>query len=295
LERWEPPRATGSEPIRRRRPMREVPSREIPEIWLMVGIRLALTIVILLTVLFDDLRDMMSYVAVVIIVALVALVIQTDREQTHTVRRQTMMDLFILLAVVPIVILNGFVAAEPGSLLPAERATLLQTSGGLLIVLAIAIWLAMTLFPEERSLVPAVLLPGLIMIVAINFVLHDYRNQTVLAMLAVSYFIGTATVALGSVVDEPVRRHVPGAFYVATLMAGLVLFDPGLGNLGDRSGLVQTFFGLFALLSLAVLFVVPNPSFDQIRLSAGRSATRERQPRSERNSDDSGRNAAERS
>lgn len=260
----------------------------------MVASRIGIMLIFMATVLFDDLRDMMDLVGIFIVVALLSVILQTDKSQTQTFRRQLILDLGLLLVVAPVAVLNGFVAAEPGALLPAEQSALLQTGGALLIVVALAIWAAMLLFPDDRSLAPAILLPGLVLTVSVNFVLHDYRNQTVLAMFAVSYFIGAAAIAIGALVDEPVRRHVPAAFYGATLLAGMVLFDPGLGNIFDRDGLVQMFAGLVILFGLAVLIVIPNPSLDEFRLSAGGRAM-DRTRRQGRNTDDPSRDDSERS
>jgi hypothetical protein len=245
----------------------------------MVGLRISIMIVFLITVLVDDVRDLMSWVALVLAVGLVAVIIQTNDAQTQRLRNQSILDLGTLIVLVPVVVLNGFVSAEPGQLLPAEQSALLQTGGGLLIVVALLIWLGVSLFPEDRSLVPAELLPGLIAILAINFVLHDYRNQTVLAMLAVSYFIGAAAMVLGHFVAEPVRRHVPATFYIATILAGMVLFDPGLANIFERDGLVQMFAGMMILIGLAALVIIPNPSLDQIRLGAGGRGQRRQRAR----------------
>ncbi len=255
----------------------------------MVAMRAGIAMVFVLPVLFEGLRDLMEYVAVVLIVALVAVILQTNKVQTQKLRKQTLFDLGGLITVVPVSVLNGFVAADTSDLLPAERAALLQTGGVLLIVVAVAIWLGLTLFPDDRTLVPAVILPNLIIVIAVTFVLHDFRNQTVLAMIAVSYFIGAAAIAIGALVDEPVRRHVPVAVFGSTVLAGLVLFDPGMRTIFDLSGWVQFLTATIILLGLATLIVVPNPEFDNIRLSAapgpggaGRSRRRERE------ADDSG-------
>ncbi len=245
----------------------------------------------------------MAWVAPVLVAGLALVIQQSNNQQTARLRKQSILDLGILVVVVPVLVLGGFVAAEPGTLLPAEQSALFQTAGASLIVIALMIWLAVSLFPEDRSLVPAALLPGLIAVVSLNFVLHDYRNQTVLAMLAVSYFIGAAAVALGSVVEEPVRRHVPGTFFVATILSGLVLFDPGLANVFDRDALIQVFAFMMIVIGLAALFIIPNPSFDEIRLGAGGNPRR-RRPRPEaqqqedeieRETDDPGRDTSQRS
>jgi hypothetical protein len=265
LERWEPPKSTGVEAPRRRRPVIEPSRRDLPEIWLMVALRLGIVLVLLTTVVFEQLREHMSVVGLVLIVGLIAVLIQSDTEQTQKLRRMVIVDLTILLTIVPVAVLNGFVAAEPGDLLPAEQSSLLQTTGGLLISFAIVVWLTSTLFVDARQLLPSILLPGLLFVLVLTFVLHDYRNQTVLAMLTASYFVGAAAIALGSFVEESVQRYVPLAFYGATILAGLVLFDPGLGNVADREGMVQIFTGMMVLIGLAVLLVTPNPAFDNLQ------------------------------
>ncbi|MEX2426123.1 MAG: hypothetical protein WD401_05090 [Thermomicrobiaceae bacterium] len=294
MERWEPPRAEISAPSNRRWKMPEIPRRDLPEIWLMVGIRLGITLVLVAAVLFEDLRDQMYLAVIALIAGLLAIIVQTDRAQTQTVRRQTILDLAILVTVVPVAVLNYFVAAEPGNLLPAEWSALLQTGGGLLIVVTLVVWLSTFLFPEDRTLIVTGVLPGLIVVLTMTFVLHDYRNQTVLAMVAVSYFIGAAAVALGAMVEEPVRRYIPAVFYGSTIIAGLALFDPGLQNVFERDGLVQSFSGMMILIGLAVLILIPNPSMGLTRLTRdGQRQTRPRSRRTTGRTDDSGRNTTE--
>lgn len=276
LERWEPPKSTGTEAPRRRRPVIEPARRDLPlpEIWLMVGLRLAIVLVLMSTVMLEQLRDQMTVVAVFMVAGLIAVLLQSDKEHTQKLRRQVIVDLSILLTIVPVAVLNGFVSAEPGALLPAEQSSLLQTTGGLLIALALVVWLSATLFVDARPLVPAMALPGLLFILVLAFVLHDYRNQTVLAMLTASYFVGAAALALGSFVEEVVQRYVPLAFYSATILAGLILFDPGLGNIAEREGMVQVFTGMTVLIGLAVLIVTPNPTFDNLQFGGSSGPTR---------------------
>lgn len=289
MERWEPPRTEISAPSKRRPRMPEIPHRELPEIWLMVGIRLGITAILMAAVLFDDLRSQMYLVVVALLAGLLAIIVQTDRAQLQLVRKQTILDLAILVTVVPVAVLNYFVAAESGDLLPAEWSALLQTGGGLLIVVTISVWLSTYLFPDDRTLIVSGILPALIVVLSMTFVLHDYRNQTVIAMVAVSYFIGAASVALGAMVEEPVRRHVPAVFYGATIIAGLALFDPGLQNVFERDGLVQSFSGMMILIGLAVLILIPNPSIDLIRMATpGQRQVGSRPRRTTRRTDDSG-------
>ncbi len=296
MEIWEPPKSTGTEAPRRKRPVIEAPRRALPEIWLMVALRAAIVIVLLSAVVLDQLRAQMSFVALFLVVGLIVMLIQSDRDQTQKLRRQVIVDLVTLLIMVPVAVLNGFVAAEPGELLPAEQSSLLQTTGGLLIAVALLIWLTTTLFVDDRALLPAVMLPGLLIILMLTFILHDYRSQTVLAMLTASYLIGAAAVALGFFVDEQVQRYVPLVFYGATLVAGMLLFDPGLGNLFDREGMVQLFSGMMIVIGLAALFVTPNPTFDSLSFggSGSNAARREADHRARRSRRDSRRDAASR-
>jgi hypothetical protein len=249
----------------------EIPKRDLPEIWLMVVVRLVITLVFGAAVVFDDLRDQMQLVVPVVIAGLIAVILQSDRPQTQMLRKQSILDLTVLVTVVPIAVLNGFVAAEPGTLLPAERSALFQTAGGLIIAIALMIWLGTMLFPGDRALLPALLLPGLVIIVAVSFVFHDYRNQSVLAMLAASYLIGAAAIALGALVDEPVRRYVPAVFFGSMIFAGLILFDPGLGSVFERDSLVQVFTGFMLLIGIVALVFIQNPSLN-ILTSGNRSA-----------------------
>jgi hypothetical protein len=288
VERWEPPKAELNAPAKRRMRMPEIPRHDLPEIWLMVVTRLGITLVFVFAVLFEGLRDQMYLAVAALVLGLIAIIVQTDKVQTQKLRKQTILDLAILVTVVPVVVLNSFVAAEPGDLLPAEWSALLQTGGGLLIVVTVVVWLSSYLFHDDRTLIVSGVLPALIVVMTMTFVLHDYRNQTVVAMVAVSYFIGAAAVALGALVEEPVRRHVPAVFYGATLIAGLALFNPGLGNVFERDWLVQSFSGMMILIGLTVLVAIPNPLSGQVR----RSATSRRQPvtriRNERGMSDPG-------
>jgi hypothetical protein len=263
----------------------------------MFGLRLGITLVLVITVLFETLRNQMHFVAPVILVGLLAVVLQTNRVEMQKLRKQSLLDLAILLAIVPIAVLNGFVAAEPGELLPAERAALLQTGGGLLIAMAIIVWLGAVLFVNDRDLLPAVLLPGLTVVIAVTFVLHDYRNQTVVAMIAISYFVGAASIAIGATVDEAVRRYVPLAFFGSTILAGLALFDPGLQDVFERDGLVQLFTGFMILIGFTVLIVIPNPNFENLLFISSANRSRpSRGPRSHRHRrkmNDTGRHAEE--
>lgn len=243
----------------------------------MIAVRLGIFLFFLALVLVDDLRDMTAWVVPVLVAGLVFVIVQSDEGQTARLRRQAIIDLGTMVVTIPVLVLGGFVSAESGDLLPAEQSAMFQIAGASLIVLALMIWLAVTLYPDERSMVPVAILPGLIVVVSLYFVLHDYRNQTVVAMLAVSYFIGAAALALGTIVEEPVRRHIPGMFFVATILAGLILFDPGLSNVLDRDALIQVFAVMMILIGLSALFIIPNPSFDEIRLGA--SGTRERRRR----------------
>jgi hypothetical protein len=84
--------------------------------------RLGLSIVIVTAVIFEGLRNQMHFTALVILGALLFVVTQTDKIQTQRLRKQTILDLATLITVMPVAILNGFVAAEPGSLLPAALA-----------------------------------------------------------------------------------------------------------------------------------------------------------------------------
>jgi hypothetical protein len=262
----------------------------------MVGVRLGVSMVLALAVLFDGLRAQMPLAAFALVVGLVAIVTQTNQPQTMTVRRLSMFDLALLTTVFPIAALNGFVAAEPDSLLPAERAAMLQTGGALLIVLGLVIAFAMYLFPDDDSFVGAAALPALLAVLSISFVLHDFRNQTVLAMFAVSYFVGATAIGIGSVVEPAVRRFVPAAFYVSTLVTGAVLFDPGLGNVFTRDGMVQMFSGMTILFGLAVVFAIPAAHLDLSRTFAQPSRqSRRRTETAERNSDDSDRRLEARS
>jgi hypothetical protein len=265
----------------------------LPEIWLMVGVRLGLTAFLVLAVLIDDLRQEMPIVALIVVAGLGAAAIQAGQSQTETLRRQTLVDLVTVLAVLPLAVLNGFVAADSGSMTSAEHSALFQTFGGLLLALAVVIGLGALLFPRDRILLPAILLPALTLPIAVSFVLHDYRNQTVIAMVAVSYFIGAAAIALGAFVDDPVRRYVPAIFYGSTILGGLALFDPGLGDVFNRDGLVQAFTFLLILIGIGALILIPNPSLiNEFRSRPGRSRPR-RENRSQRRSyHDSGGNAA---
>jgi hypothetical protein len=297
IDRWEPPRGTTTESTRRRPRLPQLPRRDLPEIWLMVVLRLGITLVLVITVLFDALRNQMHYVAPIILAGLLAVVLQTNTNEMQKLRKQTLLDLAILLAIVPAAVLNGFVAAEPGALLPAERSALLQTGGGLLIAVAIIVWLGVVLFPDDRDLLPAVLLPGLTVVIAVTFVLHDYRNQTVIAMIAISYFVGAASIAIGAMVDETVRRYVPLAFFASTILAGLALFDPGLQDVFERDGLVQLFTGFMILIGFTVLIAIPNPNFETLlfsgRSNRGRPVRSPRSHRQRRDMNDTGRHAEE--
>jgi hypothetical protein len=240
----------------------------------MVGMRLGLSIVIVTAVIFEGLRNQMHFTALVILGALLFVITQTDKIQTQRLRKQTILDLATLITVMPVAILNGFVAAEPGSLLPAERSALLQTGGGLLIAVTVSIWLATYLFVSDRALLPAVALPGLMVVLTTNFVLHDYRNQTVLAMIAVSYFFGAAAVALSALVDEPARRYFPAALFGTMILAGIALFNPGLLNVFERDPLVQVITAMMILIGMVFLVAAPNPAIDLMGSPRGRT-TRE--------------------
>jgi hypothetical protein len=262
----------------------------------MVAARFGIVLILLAAVVLDRMREQMTIVAAILVVGLFALLFQSDTDQTQKLRRQTIVDLVIFVIVVPVAALNGFVAAEPDELLPAEQSALLQTTGGLLIAIALLVWLTATLFVDDRALLPAIMLPGLVLVLALTFVLHDYRNQTVLAMLTASYLIGAVSVALGSFIEEAIQRYVPLAFYGATILAGLILFDPGLGNIAEREGLVQIFTGMMVLIGIAALLVTPNPTFDNLQFGSSgtsRAARADRRPRRERY--DSGGNTSQRS
>jgi hypothetical protein len=257
----------------------------------MVGVRLCLTLFLVLAVLIDDLRAEMPIVALIVVAGLGAVIFQAGQSQMEALRRQTIVDLTTFLIVVPVAVLSGFVAADPGSMSSAEQSAMFQTTGGLLLALAIVIALGALLYPGDRVLLPAILLPALILPIAVNFVLHDYRNQTVVAMIAVSYFIGTAAIVLGALVDDPVRRYVPAVFFGATILGGLALFDPGLSAVFERDGLVQLITFVLILIGVGVLILIPNPSIiDELTSGPrrGRRGTGNRARR--RNYRDPGRN-----
>jgi hypothetical protein len=226
----------------------------------MVGVRLGLTLFLVLTVVIDELRAEMPLAALIVVAALGAVIFQAGQSNTEALRRQTIVDLTTFLIVVPVAVLTGFVAADQGSMSSAEQSAMFQTFGGMLLALATVITLGALLFPGDRVLLPAILLPALLMPIAVNFVLHDYRNQTVVAMIAVSYFVGTAAIVLGALMDDPVRRYVPAVFYGATILGGLALFDPGLSGVFERDGLVQASTFVLMLIGMGVLILIPNPS-----------------------------------
>jgi hypothetical protein len=271
-ERWEPPKPTEhSRPRRRRRDdedeqFRE--SREVPEVWVMVLVRAGISAFIALPVLFVNLRDQMHYWVVVIVVGLVAIILYSSADSSRQVRRLALLDTLLLVFLVPVAIFNGFIAAETGSLMPAEQSVYGQTYLGMIVGLGLLLLVGYWFFQNDRALVAASILPGWLLIVTLPLVLHDYRNQTVLAILAACYIIGALAIAAGAVVDDPVRRHIPTLFYGATVFAGIVLFNPGFGNLADRAAMVQMLSWTFVLAGLAVLLILTVSALDARRLLA---------------------------
>lgn len=256
----------------------------------MIGARLSITLFLVIAVMFQRLRDQMEIAVLFLIAGLLVLSIQTNQARTLRLRAQAFVDLAIFLAVVPAIVLTGFVAAQTGDLLPAERSALLETSTASLLTLLVFVGICYRLFHYDRPMLAAALLPGWLIVISLTFVLHEYRNQTVIAMIAVSYFIGTVAVALGALVEEPVRRYVAATFYGSTLLVGAVLFDPGIGNLGDRATVIQVVIWTLVMLGIVVLIVVPNPSFEPRNLLAGfTEGSRRSQPNTVRRQDDPGR------
>jgi hypothetical protein len=251
---------------------------------------------LLIAVMFQRLRDEMSYAAIILVVALLAVSIQSNEQRTARLRDLMIVDLAIFLAVVPAFVLTGFVAAQTGSLLPAERSALVEISIAAIVSLSMLIGICYRLFGDDRTMMSVAMLPGFLIIVSLTFVLHEYRNQTVLAMIAVSYLIGSVAVALGALVEEPVRRYVPATFYGFTVLVGIVLFDPGMGNIGERQTIIQVILWGLVLVGLVALILIPSPWFKPREIFEG-IVEGNRPPRraANRRNHDSGRSAQNRS
>jgi hypothetical protein len=235
----------------------------------MVGARLGITLVLVTAVLFQQLRDQMHYAVVVLIAVLLFLAVQSNQSRTRRLRDQTIVDLAVFLVVVPALVLTGFVAAQTGSLLPAERSALIEISIAAFIALSVLVLFCYRVFGDDRPMMAVAMLPGMLIVVSLTFVLHEYRNQTVLAMIAVSYFIAAVAVGLGTLVEEPVRRYVPATFYGFTVLVGIALFDPGTRNIGERESIIQVILWGLVGLGLITLIVVPSPWFQPARMLAG--------------------------
>jgi hypothetical protein len=270
---------------RRVRPANE--RRDLAEIWLMVASRFGITLLMVLAVIFQRMRDQMHFVVLAMLAAFVFLAVQSNQSRTRRLRDQTFVDLAVFLAVIPTMVLTGFVAAQTGELLPAERSALIETSVAALTSLVVLAGLCYRLFSDDRATLATSMLPGWLIAISLTFVLHEYRNQTVIGMIAVSYFIATIAVALGILIEEPVRRYIAAMFYVSTVIVGLLVFNPGLDNLAERETIIGLLLWGLVAVGMIVLIVVPNPRFDLRQLlESSVSRPRTAQGRRDRRPDD---------
>lgn len=224
----------------------------------MTASRAAITLLLGITVMMDEVRDQMLWVVLILVGGLALVTRQSHQVNTLRLRNQSLVDLAVFLAVVPLGVITGFVAAGSDEMLPAERSVFLQMSVATVVALGLVALVSLRLFFRDRSDVPTMFLPAALIVTSLPFVLHDYRNQTVLAMIAVSYFLGTVAIPFSIIVDEAVRRYIGLVFAGATVLVGLLLFDPGLGNLGERAQLVQLVTWGIILLGLIVLGLLPH-------------------------------------
>lgn len=224
----------------------------------MTGTRAVITLWLGAAVMLDQMRDQMLVVALLLIAGLALTRYQAGEVNMRRLRDQCTFDLVVLLAVLPAAVITGFVAAGSGEFLPAEQTAFLQLTLALLLAMSITALLSVRLFAGERSDIANMYLPVVLIIISLPFVLHDYRNQTVVAMITVSYFLATVAIPFGVIVDQALRRYVGVLFAVLTVFVGLVIFDPGLGNLGERSGVVQMVTWGSILLGLTLLAVLPH-------------------------------------
>lgn len=224
----------------------------------MTGTRLAIALLFFMTVLFDPLRDQMHWVVLVLIAATVAVVRQAHQVRTRRLRDQNLVDLAVFLTVIPTATIAGFVAAGGDEPLPAERSAFLQLSVATIAALGIVVFVSIWLFGKDPPEISTMVLPAVLITISLPFVLHDYRNQTVLAMVTVSYFLSAVAIPFGNVVDETIRRYIGAMFAAVTVLGGLLLIDPGLGNLGDRAPLFQIVTWAIILLGLIVLVALPH-------------------------------------
>jgi hypothetical protein len=229
----------------------------LPELWLMVGARLAVALFLMMPAVSMQVRGNLSYVIVSVLAGLLAVGIQAHQSGMTNLRGQCAADLAMMVFVLPPLVLGGFVAAETRSLLPAERSALLQAGAGVLISFSLLIAVSALISDGKRLTIATLALPGLLMIPALSFVLHDYRNQTVIAMMVVVYFIAALSTILASALPDMVRPYVPALLYAATVLAGMIVLSPGTANLGERDTIIALSGWMMILSGQAALVAIP--------------------------------------
>jgi hypothetical protein len=256
MERWEPPRS-NVEARRRPRPAARL-QLNVPEFWLMAGTRLAIAIALVLPAMFQQVRDNLVYYVGFVLLGLLAIGFQALHARLYLLRGQIAADVSIFVFLVPPLVLTGFVAAETRDLLPAERSAFLEAGLGVVLALVLLTGVAAWLGNAGRGMTAMLALPGFLLIPALTFVLHDYRNQTVIAIFAAVYFIAALTTGVMLVTAEVVNRYLPALLYAATVLAGIILVDPGTGNLGHRDSLITTGGWMMIALGQVALVAIPG-------------------------------------
>jgi hypothetical protein len=256
MDRWEPPR-TNVGAQRRPRPAARL-QLNVPEFWLMAGSRLAIAIALVLPAMFQQIRDNLVYYIAFVLLGLLAIGFQALRARMNFLRGQIAADVTIFVFLLPPLVLTGFVAAETRDLLPAERSAFIEAGLGVLLALVLLTGVAAWLGNAGRGMTAMLALPGFLLIPALPFVLHDYRNQTVIAIFAAVYFIAALTTGVMLVTAEFVNRYLPALLYATTVLFGVIFLDPGTGNLGLRDSLITTGGWMTIALGQIALVAIPG-------------------------------------
>ncbi|MDI3340189.1 MAG: hypothetical protein QJR03_06615 [Sphaerobacter sp.] len=214
--------------------------------------------------------------ALTILIALVPLVllcgiVQAGRVGWPRWGAVWLMDFATLSFLTPVLLWNGFAAAGPPRLLPAERSVYLETVIVAFMLLALLGGLAGWLAGRQLGVAAILLLPAVLEVPALVPALTDYRDATAFEALVSAYAVASV-VTLIAWLGPAAWRLWLGPLATVAYLAFLMLV-PGLGMLARRPAPVSAFHPL--LIAFGLFLVVAAPLFGvRLRLGPRRGSRR---------------------
>lgn len=260
MERWEPPSGTAKERERPRRPPQ--PVRDRRDVWAQVLAAVAGragVAILLMAPRFAAIPSLaLDALTLGVLVALLAVSVLAWRSGLPRWSAVWIVDTVSLGVLTPLLVMNGFVAAETNPLLPAERSAYLQTVFGVIAALVITAWVARRFAVLLPGMAGILILPGALQLPSLVAVLNDYRDMAVLSAIAGTYAVGAVVVLGGWFLPVAIHRWLAAAVWVGFAVV-LSVTKPGLSALNARHDPITFWHPLLLGLALACLLLVSLP------------------------------------